>query len=141
MKGQKLFQASSTLMILGGGACFLIGFFALFGTFNVTDLSGAALKLMSILAILGGAAEFLGGSIGTKASTMPDVSKIKYSYMLGMLTVLFFLAVIVYSLAKTGGVIDTAVIVCFIAGFVVPILYLIGLNRFKKALQDLMNGK
>lgn len=141
MKGQKLFKTSSTLMIFGGAACFLIGCFALFGTFNVTNLKGAALTLMSILAILGGAAEFLGGSIGTKASTMPDPSKIKYSFMLGILTLLFSLIVIIYSLAKTGGLIDIAVIVHFFAGLIIAIMYLVGLTRFKNALDDLIKGK
>lgn len=140
MKGQKLLKVSGILMTIGGIAALAVGILAILGIGKLTVLTNTALKIVAILAILGGTSEFSAGIIGVKTSGMPSIGKIEAALTFGLFSLMLGLASVIYSLFSSAFTFDILTAVCIVAGVVFAILYLVAVNQFKKALFTLLFG-
>ena len=147
LKGQKMLKVCSILMIIGGALMLLISIIGILGVAAAFSIvteeemgmsAGAAYGTM-VVGIVSAAIELVAGIVGVKAAKMPSVGKIKASFILGLVVAVLSLASSIYSFVTTG--VDLSAIAGLVLGLVVPVLYLMGVNQYKNALQAMLAGE
>ncbi len=139
MKGQKMLKVCSILMIVGGGIAAVLSVLAILGAAALAAAGALEtfLLIAVILAVLGAGIELAAGIVGVKAAGMPSVGKIKASVIMGILVVVMSIASNVFNYSLTG----KFDVVSIVLGLVLPVLYLIGVFKFKNALVALLSGE
>lgn len=139
MKGQKMLKVCSILMIVGGGIAAVLSVLAILGAAALATAGALEtfLLIAVILAVLGAGIELAAGIVGVKAAGMPSVGKIKASVIMGILVVVMSIASNVFNYTLNG----KFDVVSIVLGLVLPVLYLIGVFKFKNALVALLSGE
>ncbi len=139
MKGQKMLKVCSILMIVGGGIAAVLSVLAILGAAALATAGALEtfLLIAVVLAVLGAGIELAAGIVGVKAAGMPSVGKIKASVIMGILVVVMSIASNVFNYSLTG----KFDVVSIVLGLVLPVLYLIGVFKFKNALVALLSGE
>ena len=139
MKGQKMLKVCSILMIVGGGIAAVLSVLAILGAAALAAAGALEtfLLIAVILAVLGAGIELAAGIVGVKAAGMPSVGKIKASVIMGILVVVMSIVSNVFNYSLNG----KFDVVSIVLGLVLPVLYLIGVFKFKNALVALLSGE
>lgn len=144
LKGQKLLKVIGILMIIFGGLSLLfsigIGFAA--ALILVSTIGSAALIMLGALPIVSAALELAAGIVGVSAAGMPSVRKIRTAVVLGVLVLVLSVASLAYSAINSAamGVNTYTIALDVVSGLVIPVLYLVGVFRYKNALVKLLTG-
>lgn len=157
IKGQKLLKVSAILMIIFGALAMVVALLSLIGGSWVSSLAGVvgdsaeavgAFAAGGILMVLGlvmavsAGLEIATGIVGVKAASTPSVGKIKAALILDLIIIIVSLINFCYNLF-TGGYGDDPiwmVILGVVCTFIIPVLFLIGIIKYKNGLLELMGG-